>query len=322
MSPPARLLSLALLLPLAGCGRIVVTAQDCIVGPDGRAELTAFVEREPFQGIRRSVNTARVDFTLDGRPVGTVTTTGDGRAVLTVDLPPGVADFDVRARYKGHDLRDRGRAFRWDPTRTAVAVDIDDTLSHTDYAVLLFREEDDRSDPLRGSRAAMNTLALDFHIVYLTGRTRFLADKTRHWLESRGYPPGPIVTAPRIRDTILQPFFKRQALTELRARWPNLLIGIGDRWVDTFAYEPNGLLTLLVDGDDETTPDRAVFRFARWRRIAEFCRLNRSMLNPADVLHTALDARANFLLPPPDPAPKSANSLAAPTLGSDDDADD
>ena len=279
---------------ISGCGQIILSTDDAIVRGDGRATLVANVELTRVKGVRRNLEDVEVSFHVGGRKVGYARTDEDGRAMLDTSIRPDQRVFGVTLKHDGWWHQQPGRIFHWRPDRTIVAVDLDETVSATQYRTLLFADEDDKSIPVEGSAAALTRLAADCQIVYITGRPRFLWEKTQRWLERHGFPPGPVITAPNMTQCILQSSFKRIQLANMRETWPGALIGIGDRGADIHAYGQNGMLTLLVGGTDSVDAKRQMYRFGKWESLGEFCAANQSVLSDPKQLAAALKSGVDF----------------------------
>lgn len=260
--------------------------------------LVANVELARVKGIRRNLEDVEVAFRVNGRKIGTARTDEDGRAMLDAKVSPDLREFEVSYRHKGHKHKHTGRIFHWRPDRTIVAVDIDETVSATEYRALLLKD-DDTSSPITGSDTTLKRLANDCQVVYITGRPRFLWEKTQRWLDRNGFPPGPLITAPNLRQCIVQASFKRKELANIRETWPAALIGIGDRGADIHAYGENGMLTLLVGGTPSVDPKRHMYRFEDWQSLGDFCVANQAVLTSPQRLQIALGSGVDFAVPKP-----------------------
>jgi hypothetical protein len=292
-------LAAVLLLLAGGCARTVLTLEDAIAGP-GPAPLVlmAHVERETPGALRTSVRGAPVEFLIDGRPAGTSPTDADGMASLTLhDPPPGVTSFTVRAQAGRTLLGKTGRVFHFSPARVILVTDIDNTIADTDVDDLILEPLDRESEPITGSREFLCRAARDFHVVYLTGRPRFLLEKTRRWLEMHGYPPGPVLVAPEISKAARYRRFKRATLRELRRAWPNALIGIGNRQLDAAVYGANDMLALIVDPPEHRRIGRHALVLRDWTALADFFDTNWDALTSPDRLEAALCGTEPLLLP-------------------------
>lgn len=171
-----------------------------------------------------------------------------------------------------------------------IAVDVDETLSITDYNHLLWGIGDDDSTPLPGAQATLRRLSGEYDIVYVTARSKSLEDKTRRWLERHRFPAGRIVTSPTLGDFLLQSSFKRKVFAKLRREYPNLLIGIGDKTKDAEAYRKNGMVPVVVNpwkGHDYHDDD-IVCR--DWSAVAAFFARHRDTLRDTSRLAALLSA--------------------------------
>jgi hypothetical protein len=288
------------LLALAGCKAPLLSVDDAVVLPGEKTRLIACVEREPVLGLCKDVEQVRVHFDVDESEVGAAKTDEDGVAEVKHKLLPGTENYEARVLVDGRELRALGRVFTWDKDRVIIVVDIDHTIEQTNYKGLLRSpNSEDDSDPIKHSVETLKALAQDFQIVYLTGRPRFLIDKTRMWLRQEGFPTGPVITSVRVRDMVNPGEFKRRKLHELRKYWPNLLIGIGNQPGDADAYGANGMLALVLPSKPEQTfgPHAVVFR--DWKQVGKFFGTNRAMLTDADALHEVIEGEESLLLPVP-----------------------
>ncbi len=296
--------SLALIL-IAGCGPVRLTVDDAVVSPqDNTLRCSAYLQREPIFGIRHFSPGSRVDFIADGKKIASVPTGADGRAEVSAPFVPGSANrLDAVAAVDGTTYRGSSTIYDWDDHRTIVVIDIDRTISRTDFDHLVLVDgEDERSTPLSGSRRAMETLARDCHFIYLTARPRFLLDKTRMWLLDEEFPVGPVIASPGLREAIRRTEYKIEILAVLRSRWPTVLIGIGNSESDEEAYEKSGLLTLLVNQKHVHTDHPRTYRFHNWKALARFFETNRDLLADPDKLTIAIkdDTIASLLHRPAD----------------------
>jgi len=287
------------LMLLAGCAAPVLSADDAILRPDGRTRLGAFVGREPVNGLRQDVSGVGVRFYVDGREVGSDRTDDEGLARVESVLPPGLQRYEVRAALDRRELSAAGRVFTWGAERVIIAVDVDQTIERTEYGELIFEDGADPSDPLKRSAQTLRTLAEDFHILYLTSRPRFLLDKTRDWLRAHEFPDGPVITAARARAALRPGPFKRHMLRELRADWPTLLIGIGDKASDAGAYGANQMLALALarKRGGDYGPHTLVFR--DWNALDGFFAANRAVLTSPAGVRAAVEGQPVLLRPVP-----------------------
>ncbi len=286
-------------LALTACHAPVLSVDDAAVRPGAETRLSAYVERESLPWLRQDLKGTPVRFRVDGRDLGDDRTDDDGRASVERKLPPGAEWYEARATVNGRQLYAFGRLFTWDDRRVILAVDIDHTIERTEYRSLLVDKGEDESDPLKRSADTLRALAGDFHILYLTGRPRFLLEKTRQWLKDKEFPDGPVLTAKGVRDMFRPGLFKAAELRRLRDAWPNLLIGIGDKASDADAYGSNDMLSLIVSPrpDRDFPPHAIVLR--DWKTLGKFFAQNREILIDPERLKQAIRGEVMLRRPLP-----------------------
>lgn len=285
-----RFVPLISVLVLTGCATPFLTVEDGVIGPRGSAVLAAYLEQEPILGVRDGVENAEIRFYVGGKCLGTARTDDNGRALMHCDLGEATPEFSAAtAVWHGRELKAQGRLFEWRTARTAIAVDIDDTICNTDRDDLYFEATDDDSEPIGGSQDVLTELSRDYNILYLTARPRFLLNKTRAWMDAHDFPIGPVVTAPGWRASLKAERYKRETLTCFRRHLPSLLIGIGDKESDAHAYAENGMLAIRigVDGSASTGPQTVLL--ANWNTVARFFEANRSVLSAPQRLRGPLE---------------------------------
>lgn len=283
-----------------GCSPAILSVDGLVLVNGQQSILLAQLEREPVLGFRSGIENRWVRFFVGGRQVAQELTADEGRASTSCDLSPAVgAKFAVTAVVDGRTMRTAGTIFDWRDDRTIIAVDIDGTISDTDYDDLVFDDEDKDSVPIANSRETLSVLANDYHIVYFTARPRFLLEKTRGWLAKHGYPHGPVVAAGGLRDSLRQGSFKREMLVGLRQSWPNLLIGIGDKHRDAVAYRANGMLPVVLTTKNIARKRRTwqVTVLSTWEDVSLLFAANPRILSAPSTLADAIDShRAHSML--------------------------
>jgi hypothetical protein len=286
-----------LLSGLTGCGPLVLSVDDAVMADGGHAQLVAYVGREHFLGMRSDIERVPVAFFIQDRKVGENKAGEDGRAAVNID---GIKDettvFTARARAYGRTLQTTGRIFHWDKGRVILVVDIDHTISQTDFGNLL-KDQVQVSRPVPGARETLAELAKEYHILYLTARPRFLIEKTREWLTRYDFPPGPVAAAPRVWDAMRQLKYKQKALHRWREQWPNLLIGIGNRTSDIEAYASSRMLPVIVfqNGEEKHYSDAVVLQ--DWQFLRRFFSANHDVLTSPAELVQVIDGQTMILQP-------------------------
>jgi hypothetical protein len=273
----------------AGCGAPILTVEDALAAPDGTVKLVAYVEREAPLSLRKDVEHVTVTFFLDGREIGSEKVNGKGRATIKWQLPsPEVSRFSACTTADGQKLEASGAVFLWQKDRVIIAVDIDGTISRTDYKELILKKQDNDSDPIKRSRDTLHRISQDYHILYFTARPRILLTKTRDWLREHEFPSGPMVMAPSIKQAMQPGEYKRRALAAMHKDWPNLLIGIGNRRADASAYGASKMLSLIVrESTDKEFGPHAIW-FRDWQTLGKFFEANREVLTDPKQVEDAI----------------------------------
>ena len=302
----------AVLAALSGCGKPFLTTEDVIVTPGQPARFVVFLDREY---MKASIEGAKVSFTVDHKPVGEAVTDRDGVASIEAVLDGGSNRYEAPAVIGNDQVRKIGRIFHWDASRTAVAIDVDETISWTDYGQLFLTALDTVSPALAHSPEAVRAMQTAYQIVYLSARPRWLHEKTRVWLKEHGFPPGPILHASKFEACMHQERYKRDMLAEFQRSYPNLLIGVGDKEVDDRAYGANRMLTIILGKPEEQYRAHCVV-FEDWRGIERFFADHRDTLCDAGRLAATIQAHNMNLRPLfEQPAATLALSQAGPGRG-------
>lgn len=271
-------LFIGIALPCAAAqAKPIIHLQDCI----------ADLKKPTLFGIDRDIEQLPVRFSCGGKELGRIRCDDDGRAILECILPDsqGMA-IEAVASVDGVEIRAEAKVYRWNPDRVIVVVDIDDTISDTDFDDAWLDEEDRDSKPIRHSRETLSDVARDFQILYLTARPCSLLDKTQRWLTTHGYPAAPVMVSHRKTDLLQQGTFKTRQLARLKRTWPNVLIGIGDRQRDARAYGSAKMLPLIVNRNGDF--GRKSLRMSNWNILHEFFRDNRSILIDPEMCRQAI----------------------------------
>ncbi len=153
-------------------------------------------------------------------------------------------------------------------------MDIDETISITDYASLMSGLGGDRSRPYRHARETLTALSEGFELVYLTSRPQWLSGETRHWLNKKEFPRGNVLTTARMIDVYRPGSFKKRALGTMRHAWPTA-DRIGDRPTDCEAYVANGMLALVVNPRRGVAYNPIAIFLKDWHAIEAFFQVTR-----------------------------------------------
>ena len=241
----------------------VLTAFDALARPGEVADVRAKLEHAGVAGIHPHLRGYAAD--LLGRRAGSRGGHGrgggrDGPRPDAPVAPGGVARVRGPLRRQpapppgrgdGARLRLAGgsrRRWSWTSTGRSPTCRMRDVLFVGNAAI----------PAVAGAVEALTRLARTHRIIYLTARDESLYNKTRAWLELRGFPEGPLFT----RDyNVLGPgrgAFKRRFLVDLRKRFPGVAAGVTDTPADAQAYLDAGLKAIALGPDARRFPPGAV----------------------------------------------------------------
>jgi phosphatidate phosphatase APP1 len=278
---------LSFLSATAGCAssrKLSLQSDDAIAAPGQKTLFSAWLQRGDSLAFKDDVANAKVQFFVDHHKVGEATTDNLGRAVTYANIPAGKSNTfrAVATTPEGEHEDATGQLFRWSRQRTIIAVDVDGTISSTNYSDLFVSLTDTLSKPLKGSVDSLKALSKRYQILYISARPRFLTQKTRHWMREHDFPPGPYAHGLGFDACFHQDTTKREILADLRARWPNVLIGIGDKGEDDRAFGASGMLTLIVNPSPGPYGPHC-FVLKTWDRVDNFFQTNSVELEPAKL---------------------------------------
>lgn len=181
--------------------------------------------------------------------------------------------------------------------RVGIVIDIDETISITDYPSLVLGVGTDESRPYDHAREVLTKLSQDYDLTYLTARPQWLGGETRKWLTDKGFPPGQVLTTARIIDVFWPGSFKKRSVATLRDTTPNILIGIGDRHTDVEAYIANQMLAIVVNPRRRVNYHQEAEILKNWSEIEQFFETHKDLLRNPDRLR----AERGIGGPPPHP---------------------
>ena len=154
----------------------------------------------------------------------------------------------------------------WPRDSRILITDIDHTISNLSELMVPFTTNQ-ATPPLAGAVETLRQLAGSYGIIYLTARDEILYERTRAWLIEKGFPAGPLVC----RDFHVggtQGGFKRQFIGELKKRFPNIAVGVGDQVSDAHAYLKNGLKAFLIEPRETGIPKEAIVVHS-WQEVRQ-----------------------------------------------------
>jgi hypothetical protein len=252
-----------------------LTAFDQVAAPGEIVPLTAKLESACLPGWHPGLDRAVLEFSGVDADLRVAPTAADGRACVTAAVPlPCPAPVPVTVRYAGSRWHGAGcaaaRLFVWPADCPILVTDIDRTISDLSLVLVPFKPVE-KIPPLPGCVEVLHELARSYRIVYLTARPSHLYDKTRAWLAAHGFPDGPVFCR-EIRLGQSQEAYKREFLAALKCRFPNLVVGVGDRWGDARAYRSAGLRAYLIDRSGRACSEPGAVVVGSWLELAELLR--------------------------------------------------
>jgi hypothetical protein len=189
------------------------------------------------------IDPAAKDVEVEVEGVGRARTAFTGIATFALGtLPPGTHHPVVRMGRRSVEA-----LIRVIPADTPlIIIDIDQTIADVTPQGFIFRATRSvRAMP--GSHAALQEIATSMQIVYLTARDHIFTRKTKLWLRSAAFPEAPVYLRKGSRFWSASPReHKLERLKELRARFPNIRWGIGDKPGDAAAYAAHSIRPILL----------------------------------------------------------------------------
>ena len=218
--------------------------------------------------LPRAVKGRKVRFSLGKELLGTVATGAEGLAEFYFS-PLEHQDYYIRLELEdSEDFPTPPAALLVGsrPKRApTIILDIDGTLADASIWEVPFRAN--RNIPaLAGAAEVVWALARKYSLLYLTGRDDFFLQKTKEWLDLRGFPRAPIFFWDPEMRLATPAGYKMHTIALLKRKWPNLVFGIGDRPSDAEAYLSSGLGAYLIGRPRRKVLPEVVFSPA-WKEL-------------------------------------------------------
>jgi len=148
-----------------------------------------------------------------------------------------------------------------------IVSDLDHTVIDIKGYTQFFFHDNEKILPLPGLPDILYELANDYDIIYLTARDDMYVNVTKNWLDMYNLPVAPVFVCDLSEDPVNQGEFKIQALKQLKEKWPNITIGIGDKVHDAEAYLANDMTAYII-GDYDQLPEKTI-QVTGWSEIQE-----------------------------------------------------
>jgi hypothetical protein len=252
----------------------MIDCDDILVPVDREAQITARLRYGRFFRRLDAGRKATVRFTLDGEEIGEAGFGRDGAAAV-VHIPREEKEYRITADCRlcpgGKSVTARATLFARNTRKPGIILDIDRTLFASSTFAAMFRRSRNVS-PLADAVEVTQELNQRYDLIIVTGRKRYLKQKTKRWLRMKGFPPAPVFFAPAFRPLFSHERFKFELIGGLKSSWPNIGIGIGDRNSDARAYLANGLRAIIIREKGPCPP--GALGVQDWREIRDLLLAN------------------------------------------------
>ncbi|MFP4107299.1 MAG: hypothetical protein ACLFVU_14595 [Phycisphaerae bacterium] len=231
---------------------VVFYGFDTLAYPDSTAELTARLQSaKNIQGIAN----ATLGFYRGEKLIGKAKTNKGGYASVKLQTgTTGTTEYAVKVLSVPESVDQSVKQVT--PASLLVAVRRKNVeivvidLDHTAVESGFFRVLVGGAKPMPGASKAIQRIEEDYQIVYLTHRPDLLASKSKRWLTQHGFPRAPLMVSELRQAFGDSGKFKTARLSALKDVYPNVEIGIGDKFSDAQAYVNNGLTAYLIPDYD------------------------------------------------------------------------
>lgn len=208
---------------------------DLIVGC-GVSPIIAFSPRN------KVLDNSKISVYLDGKSVKEALFSSNS----VIELPEPENDFTKYDIEIISDFKKREISFtvlKLKKDEPYVICDIDFTLSATNIFLYL-TENLLKIKKIYHSKEALQEIAKNNKIVYLTGRIIKYAGLTKKWLHLNGYPEGPLISRGYEVPYNLEEF-KKNSIKEI-VKLSDKGVGIGDLKSDILAYKANNIVAVRI----------------------------------------------------------------------------
>lgn len=256
-------------------GQEIISAFDVLALPGESISLEAKLEGAGLWGFRPDISGGELVFRRDGEEAGRARTDDDGRAKLVLSRA-AEGESLVKVARASEKLSSDASAELFIAVRTAetpmVIVDIDGTIADVSALKVIWKNaRKNYTDirPLPNAVEVMGKLASRFKILYLTHREEMFLPLTKTWLRELGFPRAPVFFSRFPEETWSGEKYKTERIRQLKARWPGIFLGIGDRVEDGKAYAANALEAYIIRDESDPDPTDRVRYVKGWSEIEE-----------------------------------------------------
>ena len=207
------------------------------------------------------IEDATVEFVLKDKSLGVVRTDDEGYATLKWRAPEVEGDYLIKVRIIDVPSNKFKEALKVAPASLLVAVRAEQTpfividLDHTVVDSSFFSVLLGKAKPMKGAAKTIKELNRHYSLIYLTHRPELLANKSKNWLNKNGFVRAPLLVSSLRQAIGSSAKFKATRLKNLRQKFPNICIGIGDKFEDVQAYLDNDMVAYLIPHYDKNDDD-------------------------------------------------------------------
>lgn len=188
---------------------------------------------------------------------------GFARAVTPPFERPGVHPARIGSSPSGE-----GRVWIVPRDRPVFLTDLDRTVSlPTAWGFWLRSLSRIRPFPKAGE--TLERISRDHFLIYLTARTDLLLGKSRRWFKKYNFPEGPVLCRYDFRRDPGEEAFKTRVVGELKARWPDIRMAVGDKASDIRAYRTHDVPAVRFGRPDPDAPAPEVRVCRSWKEVEE-----------------------------------------------------
>jgi hypothetical protein len=226
---------------MGGCGgQFIIKAPDLVAPIGGHAAAVVQIQRTELAFLPLAVADATVCLQIGDSPLRAARSDKHGYIVATVPVPSQEGVYTMVIRHQNIDGEEASAgvpAYVWDPNGKIVAVEFD----------CLPEKGKDAED----ARAALHRLAAGGRLLYLIAKDYVQSEPLHEFLETRGYPDGPILPW-RPGGRFSKPV---SPLPPLRETFPALGLGICHSQEAADAFLRAGMSCVLLGKTRAESPE-------------------------------------------------------------------
>jgi hypothetical protein len=244
---------------------MLITPYDLLLPAGEPATLEVEVEHRVLTFIDPAISGLEIE--LEG--IGRARTGPNGIASFSLGtLPVGTHRFRVKTGRRPPEAIVRVI----EPGTPVIIVDVDHTIADVSPQGFIFRKVQNVR-PVLGSREALEELSKSMQILYLTARDHIFTRKTKLWLRAAEFPEAPVYLRKGTRFWSASPqAHKIERLKGVRARFPNIRWGVGDKPGDVAAYIAHGIPPILLSPSRPLGVTEDVLCVPDWKAILDLIR--------------------------------------------------